>query len=638
MGSSGIQDTRSQTVGEIADVGISDKVVGDLGVSSCALDGTAKSNVARHSVSSVEASPQWDIAVSLLARLYGRTPGFETWSQALRGKITAAASGHLPVLPVGWEREPGRVGYSAYIDRFGGDFRGVAAKAPYLSDLGVGYFHPLPFSRPRAGESDGGFAVADFLGVDPALGTVADLEIMMSAMRRQDIAVIIDVVCNHTADDHPWALAAKAGDPYYRDFYHVMHDPSDVDAFEATVPDVFPQGAPGNFTWAPEFDGWVWTTFYPYQWDLNYSDPAVFEAMLDVLLEHVRRGILGFRLDSTLFLWKERETSCRGLSQAHDIVRAWRALVSMVSPEVVFKAEAIDRIEDVLPFFGDETSDECQLSYNNIVMASLWAALAKGDGTVVSDAMSKAAGRPDQGTWINYVRCHDDIIWNGLAGILSPDRRAALTSFYAGTDPTSFAKGALFQEWADGGSVNGMAASLAGVDGEAFASSDGVRRLLLLYGVCLALDGLPVIYMGDEIGLLNDTSWRDADAHASDGRWLHRPRMDWNAADRRHEPGSSESFIFETIARLIALRGRIAAFRDLSPARGVDVGAAGAVAFSRGAEDEFLCIANFTGAEIEIRLPAGSGAAAWCNIVTERGVEMPVRLDAWSFQWLERAS
>lgn len=633
MGSSDIRGIRSQDDEKDA----SHEIGVDLAKSSSTRDEIVSSRTLDGSALAAE-TPQWSVAVSLLARLYGRMPGFDAWTQVLREKIAAASAMHSPVFAVGWEREPGCVGYSAYIDRFGGDFHGVAAKAPYLRDLGIGYFHPLPFSRPRAGDNDGGFAVADFLETDPALGTVADLEIMMSAMRKQDIAVIVDVVCNHTADDHPWALAAKGGDPRYRDFYHIVRNRADVDAFEATVPDVFPQGAPGNFTWADEFAGWVWTTFYPYQWDLNYANPAVFEAMLDVLLEHVARGVLGFRLDSTLFLWKKRETSCRGLPQAHEIVQAWRALVSMVAPEVIFKAEAIDRIEDVLLFFGSEASVECQLSYNNTVMASLWAALATGDGTVVSAAMSRAAGRPDQGTWLNYVRCHDDIIWSGLAGILSADQRAALTSFYSGTDPHSFADGALFQEWEDGGSVNGMAASLAGIDEEASASSDGVRRLLLLYGVCLALDGLPVIYMGDEIGLLNDKSWRDAPRHASDGRWMHRPPMDWNAADRRHEAGTPERYIFEAIARLIDLRGRIPAFRDLSPARSLDMGIDGAVAFSRGTKDEFLCVANFSGAQIHLRPAYDDDAATWSDAETRLDIEMPVCLGPWSFRWLERSS
>lgn len=435
------------------------------------------------------------------------------------------------------------LGYCTYVDRFGDDLRGVAARVPYLQRLGVRYLHLLPFLQAREGDNDGGFAVRDYDAVEPALGTMADLEALTVRLRAAGISLCADLVLNHTADDHRWAVAARAGDPRYRDYYHVFAERSIPDAYDKSLREVFPQTAPGNFTDVPGL-GRVWTTFYPYQWDLNWSNPEVFTHMALSLLRLANRGVEGFRLDSTAYLWKRPGTDCMNLPEAHLILQALRAVVDIVAPGVLLKAEAIVPTPELPPYFGHEAARECHLAYHSSLMAALWAGLAQQRGEIVARVLDDTPALPGHCGWLGYLRCHDDIGWMVLAAEAAGDDRqagydlAAIAAFYAGETAGSYARGQRFQS-AGGNHVhgsNGMSAALTGIEaaldaGDAEALARAERRLLLLHAVMLACTGLPTLYMGDEIALGNDTSYLDDPAHAGEGRWLHRPAMDWALAD-----------------------------------------------------------------------------------------------------------
>ncbi len=578
---------------------------------------------------------QWRVACEALEAVYGNSPGFQSWLGRVRDRVDSAIAARAPALvewdraaPAdGWWRAASVVGYSAYVDRFAGTLAALPDRLPYLSDLGVSYLHLLPLLKPRAGESDGGYAVADFEDVNPALGTLDDFQRMLDMARIQGVNVVIDLICNHVADDHRWAVAARQGDPRYRDYFHFMRTDAEVAAWEEVLIDIFPDSAPGSFTRVDEADAWVWTTFYPYQWDLNYANPDVFLEMTSVILNLANRGVAGFRLDSTAFLWKEAGTNSRNRPEVHRILTAWRALLSMLSPAVVLKAEAIERLPEVLPYFG-ETRPECDLAYNNGVMAALWASIALGSGEPARRLIAEAAAKPDDGVWINYVRCHDDIIFSALSPAVSPaDQREAALRL---TDrrPDCFGRGEVFQEFNGVPSVNGMTASLVGMDDP--SDPWGASRLVALYALCFALDGAPVIYMGDELALANDEAWRTDPERAGEGRWLQRPAMDWGAAGSGDATGVGSAF-----RRMIAIRRGREAFDARSPLVLSTDGPDPVVSFTRGAGDgRVQILVNLS--DRPTQAPTVVGAPAWRDLLSDRvGTGEIVEMAPYQALWLE---
>ncbi|MFN3228219.1 MAG: alpha-amylase family glycosyl hydrolase [Asticcacaulis sp.] len=483
-----------------------------------------------------EDHPNWvsawaDLHARVIAAKETRPIALKLRDEALSGTVPSAL-------------RPGRPAYCTYIDRFGGNIAGAVTHLDYLKSLNVGIVHPLPLLKPREGDSDGGFAVADYRDVDPRLGSLDDLSKFAEAVHDRDMALIIDMVCNHTAREHRWAQAMLAGDPYFADFYHVIQTSAEFESWEAHLQDVFPETAPGNFTFIPEAKGWVWTTFYPFQWDLNYANPRVFVEMLDCLLFLANIGVDGFRLDSTPFLWKQPGTACRNRPETHLIIQAMRILINAVAPQTILLAEAIESQEAVLPFFGVPEAPECDLAYNNSVMTALWGAIADQSTDLLAQTLNAAATKPDHGQWLNYVRCHDDIIWLALSDLASHDRLKGWSDFFAGKD-SSFAKGMTFQ--APPGfpaSGCGMAASLCGGHNDPMMP----QRLLLMYGVTYAQEGIPLLYMGDEIALENDYGFLDDPDRRDEIRWLHRPSMDWQKAEKRHDVQSTEAIIFKGLS------------------------------------------------------------------------------------------
>ena len=464
-----------------------------------------------------------------------------------------------------WFQSPGSLGYVCYTDRFAGTLDKVQDHLDYLGELGVTYLHLMPLLKPREGESDGGYAVASYDEVDARLGTMDDLEELTGALHARNISLCIDLVVNHTAKEHPWAQAALAGDAMYKDFYFLFPDRTQPDLYEKTLREVFPTFKPGNFTWLPERKTWVWTTFNEFQWDLNFRNPAVFEAMLKVVLNLANRGVDVVRLDAVAFLWKRLGTNCENQPEVHELLSALRALVSIAAPSMVLKAEAIVSPEDLVPYVGagDPERLECELAYHNQLMVMLWSSLATREARLMTNALARMGPIPEHAAWATYVRCHDDIGWAvtdedaGSMGWSGFEHRKFLNSFFSG----AFTTGELFQvnELTGDARISGSAASLCGIE-KALAAKDPValdaalQRLELLHAVVMAYGGTPLIYMGDEIALLNDRNFADDPSHADDNRWLHRPFMDWKAASKRTVPGTVEHRVFHSFARLAAAR------------------------------------------------------------------------------------
>jgi amylosucrase len=474
-----------------------------------------------------------------------------------------------------WLQGEDVLGYVAYTDRFAGTLKGVGERLNYLESLGVTYLHLMPLLRPREGENDGGYAVQDYRAVRPDLGDMNDLSALAAGLRERGISLVLDLVLNHVAREHEWAERARAGDPRYRAYFHLFPDREGPDLYEQTLPEVFPDFAPGNFTWDAEAGedgagGWVWTTFNAYQWDLNWANPDVFLEFVELILHLANRGVEVFRLDAIAFLWKRPGTDCQNQPEVHGITRALRAAVRIVAPAVAFKAEAIVAPGDLIHYLGTrghhgKVSD---MAYHNSLMVQLWSSLASRDTRLFEEALRAFPPKPTNTTWAMYVRCHDDIGWAvsdgdaARAGLDGEAHRRFLSDFYSGEFPGSFARGLVFQANPATGDrrISGSAASLAGLEmaleaGDAGQIDDAVRRLLLAHAVVLGFGGVPLLYMGDELALLNDHDFAQVPEHAPDNRWVHRPRMDWALAERvRQDTESPAGRVNAGLRHLIRVR------------------------------------------------------------------------------------
>ena len=485
-----------------------------------------------------------------------------------------------------WLHREQTLGYVAYADRFAGTLRGVRERLGYLEELGVTYLHLMPLLHARPEPNDGGYAVVDYGAVQPELGTMDDLRALAREMRERGMALCVDVVLNHTAREHAWARAARAGDARRLAFYRTFPDRSEPDAYEATLPEVFPDTAPGNFTWDEELGRWVWTTFNAYQWDLDHANPEVFVALAEVMLTLANAGVDVLRLDAVPFLWKRKGTDCQNQPEVHDLLQAYRTVLRIAAPAVACKAEAIVAPRELVRYLGTgrHTGLECDLAYHNVLMALEWSALASGRADLLVRTVEAMPPAPPGAGWATYVRSHDDIGWaitDEDAGRVGEDarlHRRFLTAFYAGEFPGSFARGAPFQPRPGGEArINGTTASLAGLqmaleEGDDLDVDLAIRRILVLHAVAFAFGGLPLLYMGDELGMRNDTRWVEDPAHAGDSRWMHRPRMDWDAAAHRRDPRTIEGRVWAGIRRLAAARRARRALHAHGLVRPVDTG------------------------------------------------------------------
>lgn len=518
----------------------------------------------------------WKDILRPLGRLYGDDLG--DWLERflhLAAEGYASRPAELRLLDLRREAEPDwfqkatMIGYVTYVDRFADTLSGVGERLDYLEELGITYLHLMPLLKPRPGPNDGGYAVMDYCEVDERLGTMDELETLAGRLRERGISLCTDLVCNHTAKEHHWAQAAIAGDPVYQDYYLMFPDRTIPDQYELTLPEIFPDFAPGNFTYYPEIEKWVWTTFNEYQWDLNYKNPQVFAEMLAIILFLANRGVEILRMDAVAFMWKRLGTDSQNQPEAHYLLQAFRACTRLAAPGLLLKAEAIVSPDRLIPYLGQgiATNKECELAYHNAYMVLLWSALAEQRAVLMTRALQQMPSAPSRTAWITYARCHDDIGWAvtdedaAAAGLSGPLHRAFLSDFYSGRFPGSFARGATFQFNPRTGDrrISGSMASLAGLEvaleAEDWHAVDlAIRRILQLHNLIFAFGGIPLIYMGDELGLLNDYGFVDDSNHAEDNRWLHRPQMDWERAERRLDWQTVTGRIFRRMQQLVAAR------------------------------------------------------------------------------------
>ena len=466
-----------------------------------------------------------------------------------------------------WYKGHDLVGMLMYVRAFAGTLNGVRERLDYIQDCGVNYLHLMPLLESPEGRSDGGYAVSDFRRVQPELGTMEDLAALAEDCHRRGIAVCLDFVMNHTSEDHAWARAARAGDLQAQSRYF-FYDTWDIpNRFEQSVPQVFPTTAPGNFTWCEEAGKVVMTTFYPYQWDLNYANPAVFNDMTENMLFLCNQGVDIIRLDAVPYIWKELGTNCRNLPQVHKLVRMMRMVCEIVCPGTLLLGEVVMEPSKVVPYFGTVEKPECHLLYNVTTMASTWHTVATKDVRLLQHQLSQVFALPGEYSFLNYLRCHDDIGWGldypylARFGVNEVAHKRYLNDYLTGNWFGSPARGELYNNDPRLGDARlcGTTASLCGVQA-ALEQDNGymldwsLRLDVMLHAYMFTLSGIPVLYSGDEIAQRNDNGYHDDPLKAADSRFLHRGDLDWQAAEKRHDPGTVEGRVFTSLRRLEELR------------------------------------------------------------------------------------
>jgi len=466
-----------------------------------------------------------------------------------------------------WYKKNDMLGMMMYIENFGGTIKGVEEKLDYLEKCNVNYLHLMPFMETPEENSDGGYAVSDFRRVRDELGTMEDLEHLTSACHKRGMNVCADFVMNHTSDEHRWAKKARSGDGEYMSRYFFFHDYSLPSQYERTVPQVFPTAAPGNFTWIPEAGHFVMTSFYPYQWDLNYKNPRVFNEMMYNFLYLINRGIDVVRLDAVPYIWKELHTSCRNLLQVHTIVRMMRMISEIVCPGTLLLGEVVMEPEKVVPYFGTLEKPECHMLYNVTTMATTWHTVATRNIGLLRDQFHRLGQLPKQYVFLNYLRCHDDIGW-GLDydrlrqdGLEQVSHKKYLNKYFLGYEGYSNSRGELYNDdpVSKDARFCGTTASMCGIEKAGFEEDEeamdrAVRLDVMLHAYLFMQSGIPVIYSGDEIGQVNDYSYKDDPRKANDSRYIHRGKLQWELTENIDDLQTVQGKLFQKLSVLENLR------------------------------------------------------------------------------------
>jgi amylosucrase len=558
---------------------------------------------------------------SLFKLLYGERADFKAQMVSLVETLAFRYIERAPVLrksdlarerDYNWFLSQKWVGMALYCNRFADDLKGLQDNLPYLQELGINLLHVMPMLDCPQGASDGGYAVRDFYRIDPRFGTTQDVEALAATLKRRDMLLVLDVVVNHTSNEHEWAKRARQGDKQYQDYYYVFDDREIPDIYEETMPEIFPVTAPGNFTWDAEMGKWVMTVFNAYQWDLNYRNPAVLIEMIDIILFWANRGADILRLDAVAFLWKKMGSACQNEREAHLLLQLMKDCCQVTAPGVLFIAEAIVAPSEISKYFGEDAinAKECEIAYNATLMALLWDAVATKNAALLSQGIKNLPAKLERATWLNYVRCHDDIGLGfddndiRLAGYEPALHRRFIVDYFTGRYPGSPARGLPFGENPKTGDarISGSLASLVGLEsalesGDEAAIDAAIKTIVLLHSVIMSFGGIPLLYYGDAIGTLNSLKYLADPNEAADNRWIHRSFFDWNKAKKRHQTGTVEHRIFSTLKKMIALRKETTAFADFDNRQLLAVGNPNLLVFSRcdpqQSRNRVLVIVNF---------------------------------------------
>ena len=547
-----------------------------------------------------------------------------------------------------WYKQNDLLGMMFYIDNFAGNMKGVESKLDYIEQCNVNYIHLMPFLDTPEGRSDGGYAVSDFRKVQEKLGSMKDLDSLTAACHKKGINVCMDFVMNHTSEDHEWAKRARQGEGEYMSRYFFYDNSTIPQQYEKTVPQVFPTTAPGNFTWLPDANHYVMTSFYPYQWDLNYKNPRVFNEMMYNFLYLANRGIDIIRIDAVPYIWKELNTPCRNLKQVHTIVRMMRMISEIVCPGVLLLGEVVMEPEKVTPYFGTVEKTECHMLYNVTTMATTWHTVATRDVKLLKKQLDIVNALPKDYVFLNYLRCHDDIGWGLDYGTLKMDgmeeraHKKYLNDYFQGYDGSSCSRGELYNADPVTGDARfcGTTASMCGVEKAGFEGDDAameraIQMDLMLHAYMFMQSGIPVLYSGDEIGQVNDYRYKEDPHKAVDSRYIHRGPMNWKLAINIKNEDTVEGKIFQGLKKLEQIRKMEKVFVSYADTWTVDTGDASVLCIGRYYDGEKVYgVFNFSEFEKTAWLSGVNGEAI--ELISGNKMKLnEVKLPAYGFYYLK---
>jgi amylosucrase len=552
------------------------------------------------------------------------------------------------------------VGMALYTNGFADDLRGLLTKISYFQELGINMVHIMPILKCPIGNSDGGYAVSDFRNIDERVGNLEDIRRISEEFRRHGILLTLDIVLNHTSDEHEWAQKAMAGNKRFQDYYYIFDSREIPDMFEQNMPEIFPEAAPGNFTWNGQMQKWVMTVFHNYQWDLNYSNPEVLIEILDILLFWANQGTDVLRLDAVAFLWKKIGSICQNERNAHLILQLLKDCCQVTAPGVLFIAEAIVAPVEITKYFGEDAvaAKECEIAYNATLMALLWDGIATHNTKLLYQGIKNLPTKLERATWLNYVRCHDDIGFGfddrdvAAAGYDPRAHRPFLVEYFTGGyDGTARGLPFMRNEATGDARICGSLSSLVGLEsaieaGDQTAVDQAIARILLLHSIILSFGGIPLIYNGDALAVLNDYTFREDPSKMHDNRWVHRPKIDWQAADARNHQGTPQHAVFHAMKKMIAIRKEIAAFADFDNRELLPIGNEHLLCYYRTDPlrpgEKVLVLANFDGGPqaldlAEVMGPAAAMGKRFVDLYTGRPpaqFDTQIVLQGYHFAWL----
>jgi len=408
--------------------------------------------------------------------------------------------------------------YEVYVDKFAKDFKGFTKSLDYLEFLGVNTLWVLPhYPSPMV---DGGYDVSDYCSVRSDLGTIEDFEGFVKAAHERGMKIIIDLVLNHTSSLHPWFLEARSSkNSPKRDWYIWSEDVSKFSQAYVHFSDV----KPSNWIKNEETNDYYYATFYPQQPDLNWDNPQVYAAMLDVMRFWLKKGVDGFRLDAVSRIVKRDGTNCFALPEVHNILKRIRSDISSEFSGTVFLAESGGWINEAKPFFGN--GDECQLVINFPFSANLLASTVDYDFSKAQKLWEESQGLSFDNRWAVFLTNHDsvDLFFLDEEQKRKISKNGLLLSKYGNQEGTSFA------------------ARLSEI------CSHNKERIIWAYEKLLSLDCVPIIYYGNEIGMSNQS----LDKKPFDLREYVRGNFDWEEAERQI---SDQNSILNNLRNLIIKR------------------------------------------------------------------------------------
>ncbi|MFC7580264.1 maltose alpha-D-glucosyltransferase [Schaalia naturae] len=385
-----------------------------------------------------------------------------------------------------------------------GDFRGLIGRLDYLQWLGVdALWIPPFFDSPMA---DGGYDISDYTRIDPRYGTMEDFRALVIEAHSRGIRIIVDMVLNHTSDQHPWFQASRQ-DPSgpYGDFYVWRDRPSEY--LDARV--IFVDTEDSNWAWDPVRQQFYWHRFFSHQPDLNFENPAVREAMRDVVRFWCSTGVDGFRLDAIPYLFEEDGSICENLPATHRYIASLREMVDREFPGTVMIAEANQPPHEVVAYFGTDEAPECHICFHFPVMPRIFAALREESSHGLREILAETPPLPQGGQWGTFLRNHDELTLE----MVSDEERARMYQWYA-PEPRMRAN--------------------VGIRRRLMPLLEGSRREVeLANALLLSLPGSPFLYYGDEIGMGEDIQLNDRDGVRTPMQWDATPSAGFSTADPR---------------------------------------------------------------------------------------------------------